>query len=890
MSHQHFYSRVPARVSLYNKIDSFDTFAHSAGLSKEFILGELSDMYQGKLEIHDPVRLRRGEIPKVYSQAMLTSGDIVQTVISYVSKDYTGERSSYLAHSLVIEDSEIESVYHNNGFDAFNPEMFIRDISAFNLTARNAGANPALPGLNYLPGKITNGRAVMSAYDDRMVKSFIFSVVSAILGEGKEVLFRLPYDDDQLSERALDFINALMSILPYGLRKRLSFVSYVSRPDAYKGFNLKCLGSSCGAIDTSTSVLYDFAKGEIVGESEENKLYFSHASFLYSLLEHSKIKESFHSFVAGIEERYTDFRFDVKSFTDVIFMFWQCSGYYVEDSVVINDESLSNFLDVYATFREGLINEHRVQAYRPFARYLREQRGIPDGVFSRLSKLYPTECVEAKAVALDVLLGLIHVDVMRERLFAFISRNYAREIPSVKAIINNNLCSVFYGGFLQQRILRQFDMYFRIEPVETRDNILDKLLLSIRTPDIQDQILAFIDKYYSIFTSAQKLKLCTTCHEMIPECDALAVRLIDLVNRRISADQDIARILATGLCQSIDKSIKAEDSTLVSLLISQPGFVEDVAFAYMVGNNKGVDILVSLLADMPFDKRAAKLIRATLVVPGITEEGYAGLLARFTDIEVAVRPSTLYDILEADKNAGLTLTPNALVAFRECIVYPAIVKTYADAFNLELLEGGLDALVGYVEANPRLKSGEEYELVLDYIRMVEMAAGGDTEGAFNLAFGMPDSAELRGNMAEYMDYRHTATDGSAECTHRLLLSYLRDGRFDFDRLYSDYQRDFEEELEERGGVLAKISFCERRAAAEAMELLLTCAAEICDSSSQLAFLVCDEECGLKRAFTDFADSYGIGAMGFLKKQTEDQHFAICDLVEEVNEERKSTRG
>ena len=489
-----------------------------------------------------------------------------------------------------------------------------------------------------------------------------------------------------------------------------------------------------------------------------------------------------------------------------------------------------------------------------------------------------------------MLLGLIHVDVMRERLFAFISRNYAREIPSVKAIINNNLCSVFYGGFLQQRILRQFDMYFRIEPVETRDNILDKLLLSIRTPDIQDQILAFIDKYYSIFTSAQKLKLCTTCHEMIPECDALSVRLIDLVNRKIATDRDIARILATGLCQSIDKSIKAEDSTLVQLLLSQPGFTEDVAVAYIVGNNNGVDILVSLLAEMPADKRAAKLIRATVTVPGITEESYSELLARFADLKVTVKPSTLYDVLEADKNAVLALTPNTLVAFRECIVYPAIRETYADAFDLELGEAGLDALVSYVDANPRLKSGEEYEFILDYIRMVEMAAGTDTEGAFDLAVGMPTIYEVRANIAEYMDYHHTASEGVAECTHKLLVSYLGNGKLDLDRLYSDYQRDIEEELAEKSGVLAKVSFCERRAAAEAMELVLTCVAGAADASNQIAFLACDEECGLKKAFADFAETYGIGAIGFLKKQTEDSHFALCDLVAEFIEERKSTRG
>ena len=38
MSYQHFYSRVPARVSLYNRRDGFDTFAQSAALNPDFVL------------------------------------------------------------------------------------------------------------------------------------------------------------------------------------------------------------------------------------------------------------------------------------------------------------------------------------------------------------------------------------------------------------------------------------------------------------------------------------------------------------------------------------------------------------------------------------------------------------------------------------------------------------------------------------------------------------------------------------------------------------------------------------------------------------------------------------------------------------------------------------
>ena len=74
MSYQHFYSRVPARVSLYNKIDGFDTFAQSAGLDGDFVVNELSVVYKDNLDVHDSMRVRRGEVPTVYSHQVLPSG------------------------------------------------------------------------------------------------------------------------------------------------------------------------------------------------------------------------------------------------------------------------------------------------------------------------------------------------------------------------------------------------------------------------------------------------------------------------------------------------------------------------------------------------------------------------------------------------------------------------------------------------------------------------------------------------------------------------------------------------------------------------------------------------------------------------------------------------
>ena len=887
MAHQHFYSRVPARVSLYNKRDGFDTFAHSEGLDREFILGELSVMYQDKLDIHNPVRLRRGEIPRVYSQAMLPSGRPVQTVITYLPKDFTGERSAYLAHSLVLNGEEIKNIFCSNEVDSFNSDMFIKDISAFDLTARNAAPNPMLDEVGYVPRTLSDGKAVISKYKPEMIKSLVFSLISAILGEGEDVFVRLPYEDAETSERALEFINAIMSILPYSLRQRLSFVSYISNPDSYKGFKLRCIGKNCSAPAPDKGVFYDFITGEVVGQSSQYQQYISHASFLYSLFGYKKIRDEFHTFIAGIEEKYLDLKLDVKKFTDIIFMFWQCSGFYVEKSVIINDSSLSDFLDIYASYREGLVEHHRVQAYRPFGRYLKNQVTIPDGVFTRLSRLYPTECASAKAAALDVLLGLIHVDVMRERIFAFISRNYAGEIPKVKAIINKNLCSVFYGGFLQQRILRHLDVYFDVEPTETRAVIIDKLLLSIRTPEIQDRIVSFIDRHYRGFTSAEKIKLCTTCLEMIPECDRLSVMLVDLINRRIALDTDLSKVLAIGLGQSIDNSIKASDPRLTAILVDNFGFAEDVAMANIIGKGAGVDMLVSILANMPADKRASKLLRVAMTVPGITENSYVELLSRFSGIPVRIAPSTMYHILSVDRAATTSLSPVSLAAFRENIIYPALLNTTLDVFKIQLGREGIETLSSYVNTNPALSGTAEYRVILDYLRMVEFSRGADTEDAFIIANSLPASAEVRANIAGHLEAHHVESDSDvAECTHRLLLSYLRDGKFNFDELYSYYQKYFENNHIENGGIRSKIGCCNRLGAAEAVELILTCVSDICDVAGQLADIAADEKSGLKKALLSFIEIYGFGATRLLKKLCQDAHFVICDAVEEAIEEYK----
>ncbi len=891
MSYQHLYSRVPARVSLFNKRDGFDTFAHSSGLDGGFILGELSAAYADKLAIHDPHRVRRGEIPVVYSQMPLSSGSVAQTAVSYNPVDFTGERSSYFAHTLVLTEAEATAVLNSHKTDCINPELFFTDISKFAITDTGAAPNTDCPEMQYIPKPASDHRATVLKYDAEMVKRLIYSTLQAICQGGREVFFRLPCEDSEASREALALINAVMSVLPYGMRRRLSYVSFVSTANAYLGFNLKCLSALSPAVSAERGVFLDFKEGTVSGlaaDYERNSLL---PGFLYSLFEHERIRDEFLSFVEGIVEKYSDCTLDTGSLRDISFLFWQCSGFYVENTVVKDDEALCRLLDIYGRYRDGLSEEHRVRAYRPLSRYSSQHIAIPDGVYSRLCGLYPTECVAARAVALDVILKLIHLDLMRDSLFCFISRYYDSETDKVKAVICSDLCRVFYGGFLQRQILAFFDAHFRVEPVQTRDIILEKLLLSVRTPEIQMQILVFLDRHYSSLNSAQKMRVCTTCLEMLPECDTLSALFVSLVNRRIGREGgDISALMAAKMTEILGVSLLVGDGRLLSVFVENSGFCEELAFRHVLSGGAGAEMLVAILAGMPAHKRGDKLMRAYKMLGKLPVQSYIDLLARFIGVPVVVIPSGLKELLRLDRTAALSLPADVITTFREIVIYPVIPYVFADVFKVEYGKDGLSELCSYAESNSVITTFPQYKLITDYLALVHKCRLSDTEGAFKIAEELSEYREIKVNIGEYL--RSYALDPEEEdetvsCTFELVINYLCKGSFGFDRLYAKYQRHFEDVYEEEGGIANSLGV-DRRAAAGAIKLILSCASDICDVSDELTELAISDESGLRHAISGFIAIYGLGAWAFLKKHTKDACTDIEDLADELIGERNAS--
>ncbi|MBQ8302618.1 MAG: hypothetical protein IJX97_03600 [Clostridia bacterium] len=892
MSRQHFYSRVPARVSLYNKRDGFDTFAMSEGLSKEFVLGELSTLYANKLNIHDPVRVRRGEIPTVYSRMGLSDGRLAQTAIRYLPTDFTGERSAYIAHTLILDGAERDAVLLTDQNDAVNPDMFMTDISKFNITARDASPIANLADKAYLPQALTDPKSVISRYDPEMMKGFIFAVLDSLCEGARPVYFRLPVDDAAASREALAIFNAVSSVIPPELRGELSFVSFVSNPEAYQGFKLKCVSSACDAVPKDLGAFFDFKENTVSAQPESYRRNATVAAFLYSLAENKRVREDFHAFTSAILSKCNLTLKNTKDFGEIVFVFWQCSGLYVESSILPTDDNVARFLELYQKYREGIAPNHRKQAYRCLARYSDMQVALPDNIFDKLGELYTDECVQARAVALDVLLNLIHVDVMREKLFAFINKYYDSEIDRVKAVINSNLSRVFYGGFLQHTILSFFDLHWSGEPVSTRDIILDKLLLSIRTPEIQRDIVIFLDKHYEGMTAAQKMKIVDHVLEMLPECDFLTVLLTGLINRRIgAAGDDLSALMANKLREMLDRSVAASDPRLAAILMDEAGFACDVAVSHVLGGKVGEKMLIDILAAMSAHKRVDKLARIPSLMPKMKGEEYRELICSLKGEKVNILPSTVYEIMAADAAASATLGESDLELLREVVIYPAIKATALDVFKVKYGKEGVDALVRYAKGRENKLASENYAIVTEYVKMTSLCAKGDTEGVFRIAAALPEDRELHSDIADHIlmcTLNTSSQSATTACTYELLINYLKTGNFRFDAIYSKYRRHYERVREDESNVItAKLDPPDRRGAADAAELLLSCVSEICNASGELAELACGYASGLKRALAEFFGIYGIGARIFLKKHFEDGYDGVQDIFDELVDERNS---
>ena len=169
MAQQHLYSRVPARISLFNKTDGYDTFACSEGLSRQYIETELSKVYDNKPSKTDALLIQSGKLPPVYCQYVGKEKETVQSCVSFLTKDYTGERSSYLVHTLVLDENEQKDTMKHPTHSMLNPSLFLTDLDPETITSPDAPFGENYAPLPYSSPDAPAPSTLMEKYEPEML-------------------------------------------------------------------------------------------------------------------------------------------------------------------------------------------------------------------------------------------------------------------------------------------------------------------------------------------------------------------------------------------------------------------------------------------------------------------------------------------------------------------------------------------------------------------------------------------------------------------------------------------------------------------------------------------------------------------------------------------------
>lgn len=896
MALQHFYTRVPARVSMYNRTDGFDTFACSEGITQEFVQKELNAVCNQKLTAADGDAIRAGAMPPVYSRLLTRAGVAVQSCVSYLPLDYTGERISYMVHSLVLPTEEEDALLRAPDAGAMDITAFRTTPDGFDLTGATAMPDANYPALAYAPAA-SAAPDRLCEYDAGTVKRLLLALLLALCGKLKSVyvVTNEPDGDNDAWMRRL--IDALYRILPHHLRRQFTYVTRVVNTTQYPGARLKGTPLSADEMQAAKSAVIDLRKKVVSGVREEefkaNRECIDH---FYDMLIDSDLRCRFFDFCLYAADAQSSFgECSLKKLNECVFLFRAGCGLYEEKLILANDDRLLDMITLYESAREALPLDVRVRLMHALDRYPASHKEIPKKIFAKMTKVYPTEPEETQQVFLRVALELIHTDAMREKLFTFLRNAYEGQGSEGRLVIVQHLCGVFYGGFLQTQLLGFFGKIYRDSEPAAQEAMLEKALLAIRTKTLRTHLITFFEEIYPDMEDSARERLYLTIVEQLPEGDDLARALLAFVDHYLPRESvALRRDFSERLFGLLETEQRRSAHPLLPLLDSMDTYCGELVVKHVFNswsNRKIFDEYVTILMKGGLSERMATLRRLCALVPSDDR-------ARARHLSDAVCASfaqtnlqtDLGGLLEAEAAAKADAAPLVGCITTRALT-PMIARSLTDVFRMPLDESGrpsitVEQLVAYSKGDDILYNSKACGVLRVYVHFKEAAACGRVDQMIELCGTLPQDARRREEIGAYAlaDEGFRALPGDAMVALTLLLSYLHTGAYHADACFTSCRTS---------GVPSK----------QAMDPDLALVGQIFDilcriyravgASPEMQKALTAPGCGLRELMASLRSSYGKSAARFLEKLVsglsgDDGHFAL--YCQSLLNEGKPTGG
>lgn len=804
MASQQLYSRVPAKMSMFNRSDSFDTFACSADLDREFVEKDLAALCENRPTPQEAALLRTQKIDNGYYQYVTKEGMLVQSCITYIPTDYTGERSTYLVHNLVYTKEETQAVMCQSDYNLLNPDMFVTDLAPFDVT--NPAAKPLrdYPFVDFANQQFEGTEWLLQTFDLSTIKRFIYAMLSAACGKLKGIYFLLTNKDPSLL--ALRFVNSMLQIFPYHIRQELSFATRISDLNRLPNIKMKAMSVNLPHVPQSKGAYFDFLTKTVVGVKDEDiSANGQMVEFFYSLLSNDALRREFlratHHAVSTVPSLGA---LNLKALSDLVFLFRAGSGMFDEATILPNDDRVTDFFTIYEKARPALSDEYRINACKSLQRYPEQHQPIPKAVFAKLSKIYSTEIAGTRHVIMNVMLDLIHTDLMRDKLFAFIRTNYKSEEAETKRQINRDLVRVFYGGFLQPQILEFFDANFAGEPVETRDFVVEKVLLAIRTRAVQDEILQFFRNHYKRLSKLSKDRLYDVMLENLPEGDELSLTLAGFVDEHIPTEKaDLRERVAKQLCAEVEAEQRRKEHPLLLIMPQMKGFVYNMVVGMILGAWSSRKIYAEYMdiicrGDMP--SRMEQIAKMWQTFAFLDDAAADKMLAALVEANAA-HPLRVdvYQLLDLEESfmSTLSVCENPVATgfgaqYLDRILRPQIAGVVWDIFRHPTMVGGAERITAYVAANPAA-AGPKMQEVENYLAVKQGMLSGNVQACITHIELLPQDKPMRMAIANCLseEVLKAPQIGVSVCFVQSVINYLKQGGLMLRDIYDHRQEPFE---------------------------------------------------------------------------------------------------
>ena len=721
MAYQHFYSRVPSRVSMFNKVDGFDTFAASDVFTRAYVEENLLPITSFAPGKYEAAYIRTGKLPPIYWRYVNAAGDTVLSSVSFIARDYTGERSSWLIHTLVPSEEERAAIIRSTDRQILSPEQFVTDIDGFKITYANASPIKDYEQLPYMPSRVPDVESLTAKYGASQLKWLIFAFLSVACGKCKNVYVGMGKNSQTISADALDLVNKLFQVFPHNVRDRIPFITYTTEYNKLNCFAVKFLPSDCMTMPAGKGYQFDLVTHTVEGIREAD--YLSEqmlVDFFFSLIADKQLRLRFVKYAQRAANADSSLAVpSFKTLNAIVTLFRQVSKAYTEKQLLPVDDKVLEMFSIYEKYRNILSPKEKCTVYNSLQRYMRLHKPIPTSVFNKVSKLYPSETPHVKSCVMRIMLDLIHTDIMRDKLFAFVKNNFDCETARSQSIICRHLIRVYYGGFLQLQILGLLDGCYAKQSEGTQDFVLDKLLLSIRTQSIRQQLFAFFEKQYDVFTQEQKKLLYRTLLDSLNEADDLSVAVVQFIDKHVGKEpSEVSDVVAEKIVAILDAECR-KTNELIRVLATDNGFcLKAVLPQLLTWTNRKVfpkftDIVVSSSV-----AKAAMIFYSCLSVDNPPADAVKGLSKAIDPLTEKIGDSDFFRLSDAyAKISRYVATHKQSAWFSLCdkllteVMQPSLCKRVTDCLCVKPQSDYIAKICKFAATYPFVKDAPLYAAV-----------------------------------------------------------------------------------------------------------------------------------------------------------------------------------